>query len=575
MGLRLARLALLVCPALWSAATLRAEPILRLTTAAVGPLSVPVGADGPDQIIEAYNIGDGALNLTVSSNASWLAPSVGGSRPCSARAGACLPITIRLRTSALARGIHTGVLTLSDAKAWDAPQTVTVTVQMGGGVPDRAEFFVAPNGSTDSLLFETNHPIQARASTESGGDWLSVALEGLGSFRFVLPYRIRVRHLPEMAEGSYSGRVEVTGSGFAPDNKTVPVTLRVTSEPIARLAPARLELRAAQGAIKAQGFLVVANRGLGELKLGGVEAAVSGTGSWLAAAVAAPSLVSVTADPKDLAPGVYEGAVTIQSNAANGPLRVPVRFQVVPQGPPLIAFGGVTNNTFAGGEPIAQGGIASLYGEQFRFAEPAQGAIPLVEELGGVKVYVNGVAARLFYASYGQINFQMPFEVPPGPVRVQVLREGQASNVVTAEVAERAPLLLRLGIDDYGIIVNQDGTFPIPPTPGIPSRPARPGDALVIYAIGFGQTDPPVTLGQASPGAEPLARIVPTPTVYFGAGLTGGAAAAPFYAGLTPGLVGLFQINVFVPENAPKGDRIPLRIEGPGYRTNAVDLAIE
>jgi uncharacterized protein (TIGR03437 family) len=44
---------------------------------------------------------------------------------------------------------------------------------------------------------------------------------------------------------------------------------------------------------------------------------------------------------------------------------------------------------------------------------------------------------------------------------------------------------------------------------------------------------------------------------------------------LTPGLVGLFQINVFVPENAPKGERVPLRIEGPGYRSNTVELAIE
>jgi uncharacterized protein (TIGR03437 family) len=575
MGLRLTRLALLLWPVLWSAAPLFAYPILRLTTAAIGPLSVPLGSDGPEQTLEAFNLGDGSLELAISSNAPWLTATVGAPRPCTNRSGACVPITIRLRTAALPRGIHTGAVTVSDPNAWDAPQTVTVTVQMGGGVPDRADFFVAPNGSTDSLVFETNHTIQTRTSTESGGDWLSVALEGLGSFRFVLPYRVRVRHLPEMAEGSYSGLVEVSGSGFAPDNKTLPVSLRVTSEPIALLTPSRLSLRVAQGTLKTQGLILVANRGLGELRLSGVEAASSAGGAWLSGAVAAPNLVTVTADPKDLAPGVYEGAVTVLSNAANGPLRVPVRLEVVPQAPPLIAFGGVANNTFAPGEPIAQGGIASLYGEQFRYGEPVQGTIPLAEELGGVKVYVNGVAARLFYASYGQINFQMPYDVSPGPVRVTVMRDGRAGNAVTAEVGERVPRLLRLGIGDYGIIVNQDQTFPIPPAPGIASRPARPGDALVVYAIGFGQTDPPMALGEASPAAEPLARILPTPTVYFGAGLTGGVAALPFYAGLTPGLVCLFQINVFVPENAPKGERVPLRIEGPGYRSNTVELAIE
>ena len=574
MGVRLARLALVVWPALWSAAPVFSYPILRLTTAAIGPLSVPLGSDGPEQTLEAFSVGEGSLELSVSSNAPWLTATVGAARACANRSGSCLPITIRLRTAALPRGTHTAALTVSDPRAWDAPQTVTVTVQMGGGVPDRADLFVAPNGSADSLLFETNHPIQTRTSTE-GGNWLSVALEGLGSFRFVLPYRILVRHLPEMAEGSYRGQVEVTGSAFSQDNKTFPVHLRVTSEPIAALTPPRINLRAAQGTISAQGLILITNRGMGELILGGVETATSAGGAWLSAAVQPPNLIAATADAKDLSPGVYEGALTIRSNAVNGPLRVPVTFEVVRRTLPIIAFGGVTNNTFGPGEPIAQGGIASLFGEQFRYGDPVQGTIPLPEELGGVKVYVNGTAARLFYVSYGQINFRMPFEVAPGPVRVTVVREGQAGNVVTAEVAERAPRLLRIGIDDYGIIVNQDGTFPIPPTPGIPSRPARPGDALVVYAIGFGQTDPPVALGRASPSTEPLARVQPTPTVFFGAGLTGGAPAIPFYAGLTPGLVGLFQINVIVPENAPKGDRIPLRVEGPGYRSNAVDLAIE
>jgi len=575
MGVRPARPLAWALLALSSAGVVSAEPVLRLSTAAVGPLSVALGADGPPQVIEAFNAGDGSLSLSVQADASWLAPAVGAPRPCSSREGSCIPITVALRTAALAKGIHTGVMTVSDPKAWDAPQTVTVSVQMGGGVPDRAELFVAPDGSTDSLRFETNSLLQARVTTESGGDWLTLALEGLGSFRFVLPYRIQARHLPGMGEGTYNGAVEVTGSAFAGDLKTVPVTLRVTSAPIAVAAPARLDFRVARNTIKPQGAILVTNRGLGALNISGVRPSTASGGEWLAAKVETAAVVTVTADPTNLAPGRYEGAIEIASNAANAPLRVPVHLQVVEQGPPLAAYGGVANNTFAPGDPIAQGGIASIYGEQFRYGDPQQGTIPLPEELGGVKVFVNGVAARLFYVSYGQINFQMPFEAPPGRVRVTVMREGQAGNVVTAEVAERAPLLLRLGLGDYGIIVNQDGTFPIPQLPGIPSRPAKPGEALVAYAIGFGQTDPALATGAASPAAEPLARIVPAPTVFFGAGLTGGVPVTPFYAGLTPNFVGLFQINVIVPDNAPKGDRVPLRVEGPGYRSNTVELAIE
>ncbi len=575
MGMRPARLLGCLLLAGLSAGVLCAEPVLRLSTAALGPLSVALGAEGPPQVLEAFNAGDGNLSLSVQADAAWLAPAVGAARPCSGREGSCIPITIALRTAALAKGMHTGVVTVSDPKAWDAPQTVTVTVQMGGGVPDRAELFVAPDGSTDSLRFETNSVLQARVTTESGGDWLTLALEGLGSFRFVLPYRIQARHLPGMSEGAYNGTVEVTGSAFPGDLKTVPVTLRVTSAPIAIAWPPRLDFHVARNTIKPQGAVLVTNRGLGTLSISGVRPSTAGGGEWLAAKVENAAVVTVSADPAGLAPGRYEGAVEIASNAANGPLRIPVRLQVVEQGPPLAAFGGVANNTFAPGDPIAQGGIASIYGEQFRYGDPVQGTIPLAEELGGVKVFVNGVAARLFYVSYGQINFQMPFEIPPGQARVTVMREGQAGNTVTAEVAARAPLLLRLGLGDYGIVVNQDGTFPIPRLPGIPSRPARPGEALVVYAIGFGQTEPALATGAASPAAEPLARIVPTPTVYFGAGLTGGVPAAPFYAGLTPNFVGLFQINVIVPGNAPRGDRVPLRVEGPGYSSNTVELAIE
>jgi uncharacterized protein (TIGR03437 family) len=575
MGVRPLRLAGFVVLAGWSAGVVCAEPALRLSSAALGPLSIALNSDGPPQLLEAYNAGDGSLNLTVQADVSWLAPAAGAARPCTAREGACIPITIALRTASLAKGIHTGVVTVSDPNAWDAPQTVTVTVQMGGGVPDRAELLVPPDGSADSVRFETNSLLQARVATESGGNWLSLVLDGLGSFRFVLPYRIEARHLPGMGEGTYNGAVEITGSAFPGDLKTVPVTLRVTSAPIAAVLPPRLDFRVARGAIKPQGAILITNRGQGTLAISGVRPTTASGGDWLAAKVEGTSVVTVSADPANLAPGRYEGAVEIASNAANAPLRVPVRLQVVEQGPPLAVFGGVANNTFAPGDPIAQGGIASIYGEQFRFGDPVQGTIPLAEELGGVKVFVNGVAARLFYVSYGQINFQMPFEIPPGRARVTVMRDGQAGNVVTAEVAERAPLLLRLGLADYGILVNQDGTFPIPPTPGIPSRPAKPGDALVAYAIGFGQTDPAVATGAASPAAEPLARIVPAPTVFFGAGLTGGVAVTPFYAGLTPNFVGLFQINVIVPDNAPRGDRVPFRVEGPGYRSNTVELAIQ
>ncbi|MCP5116154.1 MAG: hypothetical protein GY953_35455, partial [bacterium] len=200
--------------------------------------------------------------------------------------------------------------------------------------------------------------------------------------------------------------------------------------------------------------------------------------------------------------------------------------------------------------------------------------LPLVTNLGGTRVFVNGIAAPLFFTSYGQINFQIPFEIRPGEATVVVLRDGQVGNTITAQVVERAAriLILRVGETDYGIATLPDGAVAWPPALG--GRAARPGEALVLWAIGLGQSQPGVASGVGAPGAEPLARIVPPPTVFFGAGLTGGVPAPPIFVGMSPGFVGLFQINVIIPANAPRG-LIPVRIEGPGILSNTVYILVQ
>ncbi|MBK9168707.1 MAG: hypothetical protein IPM24_14730 [Bryobacterales bacterium] len=545
-----------------------AAPVLRLSSATVGPVSIAAGQNGPQQTLEAFNSGDGALSLTLASSATWAAASTGAPRACTTRSGTCLPININLQTASLSTGIHTARLTVADPNAADAPQEVTVTVQIGGGVPDSVTLFVAPNGSADQAAFTTNSELRATPGTP----WLTLALDGGGSFRFTYPYRIVATHQPGQAEGAYTGTMALSGSTFAPDNKSVQVNLRVTSQPIARIAPERLRFRLAQDARPLAQFLTVSNRGLGTLAIESVTASEP----WLAAESVPGGFVRVTASPEGLAPGLRSATVTIAANAANAPVRVPVDLEIVAPGPPLITYRGVVDNTtFQGGGTLAPGMLAALFGEQLTREEPASAAsLPLDTELGGAKVLVNGEPAPVYFSSYGQITFQIPYSTQPGPALVQVERNGQRGNQAQIPVDPSAPRLLRLGIGDYGILVNQDGTFPIPTTPGIPSRPARRGDALVIYAIGFGQTDPPVQSGVGAPGS-PLAAV-PGFSVSFAGGLQGTSnPVAPFFLGLTPGFVGLYQINVVVPDDVPSGPAISLYVERGGVFSNRVALAIE
>ncbi len=560
-----------VCP-------LAASPKLRLVDTVVGPVSVAQGSIAATRTVEAYNAGDGALNLKLESSVTWAVPTLGTARNCTTSKYTCIPILVALNTSSLAQGTFTGVVTVSDSNALDAPQTITVTVAVGGTIPSNLTFYVAPNGSSAQSSFTTNAYVQARAATETGGSWLSVAMDGVGTYRFPLPYKVTATHLTGMSEGTYHGSVTVSGSSLAADNKTVPVTVQVTSQPIAKASPASLQLRYAQNIAKQRINISLANTGLGTLSVSGATVATSSGGSWLATELYAQySVVQAVIDTTNLAPGSYQGTVSIATNGVNGTIAVPIQLDVVAQGAPRARGQGVVNNaTFVTGEEMAPGEIAAIFGEQLTLKDAASVTdLPLKTEAGGARVLVNGQAAPLYYVSYGQINFQIPFDTPKGDVVVQVERDGQAGNSVSLQVVEAAPRLLRLGIGEYGIIVNQDGTFPMPPTSGIASRRARPGDALVIYAIGLGQTTPVSTSGAAAP-SSPLAQVSPSFTVYIGTGFIGASVPiTPLYVGLTPGFVGLYQINFVVPEESFRGDHIHLTIQRGDITSNDVEVAIQ
>jgi uncharacterized protein (TIGR03437 family) len=192
-----------------------------------------------------------------------------------------------------------------------------------------------------------------------------------------------------------------------------------------------------------------------------------------------------------------------------------------------------------------------------------------------VGISVNGVAAPVYYTSPGQVNFQVPSQVTAGPGTVTLSYNGVTSNTVSTTIATLAPRILRLGIDRYGIIINNaDQSFAIPVTPGYNSHPAKLGDALVIYAIGLGATTPAVPDGAGSPSSEPLART-PLPEVMFGGGFTGTPTNGQvLFSGLTPGFVGLYQVNVIIPPDSPVLDAVPVQVRLGGVTSNSVTIAV-
>jgi uncharacterized protein (TIGR03437 family) len=182
-------------------------------------------------------------------------------------------------------------------------------------------------------------------------------------------------------------------------------------------------------------------------------------------------------------------------------------------------------------------------------------------ELDGVKVNINGKPGFISYAAPGQVNVQAPDDTVEGNVQVEVVTEGGTSNAVSVQRKKVSPALLttpvfNVGGKQYVAALHPDLTTFVGPTnliAGVPFRPARAGDPIIIYAVGCGSTNPATAAGdllvaEARPLAQPL-------QVKFGETV---ANAQGF---LTVG-VGLCQLNVTVP-NLPSGDiRIDASIDG-------------
>ncbi len=536
--------------------TAAAAPKLRLASATVGPVYITQGQTGASQSVAVSNAGDGSLTLTATSNVTWITTAVNLS------AG----IQMGLNTASLARGKYTGIVTVNDPNAIDAPQTISVTIQVGDPVPDSVDLYM-PSGGTASTSFSTASALTVSAGHfPANGPTLSVASTGGGSFSFINSYQVTVSAAGVAPDTDYSASFTVQGA----ITKTVPVNAHVTSLPIGNWTNPGA-FRIAQGAAPAAGAIAFNNTGLGTLTLSGV----SGNPSWLTATIQGNFLI-MTADPTGMTPGVNTATISVASNARNGPFSIPVEMDVLTPGPAVTYYQGVLDNAlFAVGDAVAPGGIVALFGEQLTTGTAKQAAsLPLGTSLGGASVFVNNQSAPVYFVSAGQIDFLIPYGAQPGNATVRVDRDGQTGNSVSLKIVATAPRLLRLGIGNYPNAVLSDAvTYPIPVTPGIPSRPAKAGvDVVVFYALGLGQTSPPAADGQAAVAAQ-----VATPTMVFGESVlpNSGVTTTPFYAGLTPGLVGLYQINVTVPANATTGNAVPVYLNMNGVVSNKVTIAIQ
>jgi len=236
----------------------------------------------------------------------------------------------------------------------------------------------------------------------------------------------------------------------------------------------------------------------------------------------------------------------------------------IPKAAPQInAAGGVlTDPAFGGFSAIAPGSWIEIHGSNlathsrdWTVADFHGAQAPT--SLDGTSVTIGGHAAFISYISPTQINAQVPSGVGLGAQDVRVTTAAGTSDPQTVAVNQvepglLAPATLNIGGKQYTEALFTDEATYVLPAGAMPSgvaRAARPGDTIVLYGTGFGTVTPDPGAGNIVQGDNSL--FLPF-QVFFG-----GVPAAVSYAGLAPGLIGLYQFNIVVPNTAP-GDAVPL-----------------
>ena len=243
----------------------------------------------------------------------------------------------------------------------------------------------------------------------------------------------------------------------------------------------------------------------------------------------------------------------------------------------------VNGASFVASAPVCVGAWVTLFGTSLADDAVLAGEVPYPKVLRNRSILINDeVFAPLYYVSGPQFNFQMPSGVPQGQnriaVRVADTEELMAGGMVS--VAAVSPAVFLSCMDNGAArpcVTNADGLL------NTPTNPAPKGSYITIYGTGQGEVNPAVNDGEPAPSSEPLARTVATPTTdgvtcVTSAGALCVAMGSKFadiqFSGLAPGFVGLWQLNVKIPEDTATGS-VPVRVVIHSVPSNTITVSVK
>jgi uncharacterized protein (TIGR03437 family) len=227
-------------------------------------------------------------------------------------------------------------------------------------------------------------------------------------------------------------------------------------------------------------------------------------------------------------------------------------------------IGGVSNAA-SYAQTFAPGGILSVFGANLAPADAGAPVVPLPTMLAGASVTIDGIAAALYYVSPGQLNVQIPYEVPVGSgAALTVDNNGQTASF-SFNVSANAPAIFSTNSQGTGQGAILNTSYQLVDA----SHPATPGSTYIqIYCMGLGAVTNQPADGAVSP-SSPLAETSTTPVVTIG-----GLPATVTFSGLAPGFVGEYQVNALVPAGVTAGSAVPVVISIGAAASNSVTIVV-
>ena len=212
---------------------------------------------------------------------------------------------------------------------------------------------------------------------------------------------------------------------------------------------------------------------------------------------------------------------------------------------------------------IAPGGLISIFGTNLvKVATDLSGwaGRVLPTNLNGTSVTIGGKNAPIIYVGPGQINAQVPVDVPAGQQAVVVKNTVGPSAAFNVTVAATAPAIFFS--PTAAVLKNADFSLV-----GA-ANAAKAGDVILVYCTGLGATSASLATGTLVP-ATTIANTTAAVTATIG-----GKPATVTYAIAAPGFAGLYQVALTVPSGLTGSSAAIVLTQG-GVLSNSVPIAVQ